>query len=257
MKGCKQNMRADGRTPWQLRPTKVTPNYLKFPAGSCLVEMGDTKLVCTAMIEDRVPPFLKGASSGWITAEYSMLPGATPVRSAREVSRGKPGGRTVEIQRLIGRSLRAAVDLSGLGERTVWIDCDVLQADGGTRTAAVTGGFVALALALAGLKQEQKIETVPITDHVAAVSVGIVDGKSVLDLCYEEDSVAQVDMNVVMTGKDEFIEVQGTAEGAPFSRPKLDELLSLARQGIKELMDIQRAALGDGARGINDPFGDR
>lgn len=243
-------MRCDGRGPEDLRPTRVMPNYLKFPAGSCLVEVGDTRLICTAMIDDRVPPFLKGTSSGWITAEYSMLPGATPTRTPREVSRGKPGGRTVEIQRLIGRTLRAAVDLTRIGEKTIWIDCDVIQADGGTRTAAITGGYVALVLALSGLAREQNWDALPITDYVAAVSVGMVQGQPVLDLCYAEDSTAQVDMNVVMTGSGEFVEIQGTAEGSPFSHSRLDEFLSLAEHGIRSLMEIQKEALGDIANDI-------
>lgn len=238
-------MRIDGRDASELRPFKITPAYLKYPAGSCLVEAGDTKVICTASVEDKVPPFLKGTSSGWLTAEYSMLPGSTEQRTPREISRGKPGGRTVEIQRLIGRSLRAAVDMHALGERTVWIDCDVIQADGGTRTASITGGFVALALALVSLAKKEGWQAVPVQDYVAAVSVGVVQGESVLDLRYAEDSAAEVDMNVVMTGKGEFIEVQGTGEHAPFGKDRLSELLSIAEGGIRLLMDAQSGALGE------------
>ncbi len=237
-------MRIDGRKAGELRPVKITPGFLKYPAGSCLIETGDTRVICTAMIEDRVPPFLKGTSSGWITAEYSMLPGATETRTSREVSRGRPGGRTMEIQRLIGRSLRAAVDLTALGERTVWIDCDVIQADGGTRTASITGSFVSLVLALTKVKETEGWQHFPVNDCVAAVSVGVYDGVPILDLCYTEDSAADVDMNVVMTGEGEFIEIQGTAEHSPFSPSNLQELLSLAQHGTRELMEIQKQALG-------------
>ncbi|MGI6619902.1 MAG: ribonuclease PH [Bacillota bacterium] len=240
-------MRIDGREPGQLRPVAITPGYLKYPQGSCLIEAGDTKVICTATVDDRVPPFLKGTSSGWITAEYSMLPGATPERTAREVSRGRPGGRTMEIQRLIGRSLRAAVDLEALGERTVWIDCDVIQADGGTRTAAITGGFVALALALAKLNETEGWARFPVRDYVAAVSVGIYRGVPILDLCYAEDSAADVDMNIVLTGSGQFIEIQGTAEQSPFSSDLLQKLLALAQQGIGNLVEIQKQALGPAA----------
>jgi ribonuclease PH len=197
------------------------------------------------MVEDKVPPFVKGTGSGWITAEYSMLPGATATRSAREVTRGRPGGRTVEIQRLIGRSLRAAVDLAAVGEKTFWIDCDVIQADGGTRTASVTGGFVALMLALDTVAKKEGWQAFPALDYIAAISVGIVNGTPVVDLPYSEDSTAEVDMNVVMTGKGEFIEVQGTGEHAPFSKGRLDALLTLAAGGIRSLMEVQREALGD------------
>jgi ribonuclease PH len=221
-------MRIDGRSPRDLRPFKITTGFLKHPAGSCLVEAGDTKVICCASIEDKVPPFVKGTSSGWLTAEYSMLPGATEQRTPREVSRGKPGGRTVEIQRLIGRSLRAAVALAAIGERTIWVACDVIQADGGTRTASITGGFVAVALALDTLAKTEGWQVIPIADYVAAVSVGVVQGQSVLDLRYSEDSTAEVDMNVVMTGRGEFIEVQGTGEHAPFGKERLTELLSRA-----------------------------
>ncbi len=237
-------MRPDGRGAGDLRNIRITPGYLKFPAGSCLMEAGDTKVICTASVEERVPPFLKGTSSGWITAEYSMLPGATASRSSREVTRGKPGGRTVEIQRLIGRSLRAAVDLRAVGERTFWVDCDVIQADGGTRTASITGGFVALVLALGSVAKQEKWQTLPVLDYIAAVSVGICNGVPVLDLPYAEDSVAEVDMNVVMTGKGQFIEVQGTGEHAPFTKDGLSQLLSLAESGIRSLMEHQKNALG-------------
>ena len=238
-------MRIDGRETTELRPVRITPAYLKFPAGSCLVEAGDTKVICSASIEERVPPFVKGTASGWLTAEYSMLPGATEQRTSREVSRGKPGGRTVEIQRLIGRSLRAAVDLTAVGERTFWIDCDVIQADGGTRTASITGGFVALALALDFLVKREGWQAVPVQNYIAAVSVGVVQGESVLDLRYSEDSAAEVDMNVVMTGSGEFIEVQGTGEHAPFGKARLEELLVLAEGGIRSLMKAQADALGE------------
>ncbi len=237
-------MRIDGRRCSDLRPVKITPAYLKYPQGSCLIEAGDTKVICSASVEDRVPPFLKGTSSGWITAEYSMLPGATQQRSSREVNRGKQGGRTVEIQRLIGRSLRAAIDLAAVGERTFWIDCDVIQADGGTRTASITGGFVALMLALNAIAPKERWDVPPILDYVAAVSVGVSGGVPVLDLNYAEDSTAEVDMNVVMTGKGEFIEVQGTGEHAPFDMSKLSQLLGLASVGIRSLMDRQRDAIG-------------
>ena len=238
-------MRVDGRDARELRPFRITPGYLKFPPGSCLVEAGDTKVICSASIDDKVPPFLKGSSSGWLTAEYSMIPGSTETRTAREVSRGRPGGRTVEIQRLIGRSLRAAVDLSAIGERTIWIDCDVIQADGGTRTASITGGFVALVLALDSLAKKESWAELPVLDYVAAVSVGIVQGEPVLDLRYAEDSVADVDMNVVMTGSGEFIEVQGTAEHVAFSKERLSELLSMAEDGIRRLISMEKEALGD------------
>lgn len=239
-----RSARPDGRAASETRPARITPGYLKFPQGSCLIETGDTKVICTAMVEDKVPPFVKGTGSGWITAEYSMLPGSTASRSGREVSRGRPGGRTVEIQRLIGRSLRAAVDLAAVGERTFWIDCDVIQADGGTRTASVTGGFVALMLALDVVAKKECWQAFPALDYIAAVSVGIVNGIPVVDLPYVEDSAAEVDMNVVMTGKGEFIEVQGTGEHAPFSKERLDMLLGLAAGGIRSLMTVQREALG-------------
>src|SRR5687768_2091219 len=215
-------MRADGRLSEQLRPTRITPNYLIHAEGSVLVESGKTKVICTASVEDRVPPFRRNTGKGWVTAEYGMLPRATNTRTQREASTGKVGGRTQEIQRLIGRSLRTVTNLPALGERTVWIDCDVIQADGGTRTASITGAFVALALALGTLRERDVLRTIPLSDYVAAISVGIVDGEPLLDLAYEDDSRAEVDMNIVKTGDGRFIEVQGTAEGQPFNREALD-----------------------------------
>ena len=235
-----QNARPDDRPANKLRPTRLTPNYLEHAEGAVLIEAGRTRVICTASIEDKVPPFLRGTGKGWVTAEYGMLPRATSTRTVREASRGKVGGRTQEIQRLIGRSLRAVTRLELLGERTIWIDCDVIQADGGTRTASISGGFVALVLALQRLKRQGKISQVPITDHVAAISVGIVNATPLLDLAYEEDSNAEVDMNVVMTGDGRFIEVQGTAEGAPFSRSAHDAMLALAELGIARLVAMQK-----------------
>jgi ribonuclease PH len=236
--------RLDQRLPTQLRPIVITPHYLIHAEGSALIEAGRTRVVCAASVEDRVPPFLRGTGKGWVTAEYGMLPRATTTRSAREAATGKVGGRTQEIQRLIGRSLRAVTALEALGERTVWLDCDVIQADGGTRTASITGAFVALVLALQKLRAAGALAAIPITDYVAATSVGIVDGVGLLDLAYEEDSRAEVDMNVIKTGDGRFIEVQGTAEGAPFSRDALDALLDLAGRGIAELVEHQRAVVG-------------
>lgn len=238
-------MRPDGRKPEQLRPVRITRNYLKYPEGSVLIEMGDTKVICTASIEDKVPPFLKGGGKGWITAEYSMLPRSTPVRTPRDITRLRLNGRSCEIQRLIGRSLRAVVDLEKLGERTVWIDCDVIQADGGTRTASITGSFVALADALRSLRQQGVLEEVPLRDYLAAVSVGKVEGELRLDLCFDEDSQAEVDMNVVMTGAGEFVEIQGTAEGKPFTGEDHELLLTLASEGIEKLIAIEKELLGD------------
>ncbi|WP_252187764.1 ribonuclease PH [Anaeromonas frigoriresistens] len=237
--------REDGRKRDELREVKITRNYLKHPQGSVLIEMGDTKVICTAMVEDRVPPFLKGSGKGWITAEYSMLPSSTHTRKIREASRGKLEGRTQEIKRLIGRALRSVIELDKLGERTVWIDCDVIQADGGTRTASITGAFVALVDALKSLHDDKLISTIPIRHFVSAISVGIVKDESVLDLCYIEDSNAKVDMNVIMTGEGEFVEIQGTGEEAPFSRNDLNELLDLAEKGNKELIEKQKQALGE------------
>ena len=227
----------------QMRPVRIIPGFLKHPDGSVLIETGDTRVLCSAMVEERVPPFLKGSNSGWVTAEYSLLPASTETRSPREASRGKISGRTSEIQRLIGRSLRAVVDMEKLGERTIWIDCDVIQADGGTRTASVTGSFVALYLALKKLKDKGTIENIPIKDYVAAISVGIVEGIPVLDLEYVEDSGADVDMNVVMTGRGDFVEIQGTGEKSVFSRQDLDILLGLAQKGIQELIALQKNIL--------------
>jgi ribonuclease PH len=231
--------RIDGRTFNQLRKIKVTKDFIKHPAGSCLIEFGDTRVVCTATVEESVPPFLKGSQSGWVTAEYGMLPGSTNTR----VRRDKSSGRTMEIQRLIGRSLRGVTDLKKLGERTVHIDCDVIQADGGTRTASITGGFIALALALGRLKKQGLMEEIPLTDYVAAVSVGVYQGNLVLDLNYEEDSKADMDMNIVMVGRGDFVEVQGTAERNPFSKKQLDQLLDLAKKGINQLVKVQKEVL--------------
>jgi ribonuclease PH len=236
--------RSDGRSPSQLRPTTMTPGYLAHAEGSVLIEVGRTRVICTASIEDRVPPFLRNTGKGWVTAEYGMLPRATSTRTQRESSAGKVGGRTQEIQRLIGRSLRSITKLTELGERTIWIDCDVIQADGGTRTASITGGFVALVLALQRMRELAVIRTIPIVDYVAATSVGIVDGAALLDLAYDEDSKAEVDMNFVKTGDGRFIELQGTAEGLPFDRRALDALMGLADEGIKELIEKQRAIVG-------------
>lgn len=235
--------RIGGRQPDQLRRIKITRNYIKHAEGSVLIEVGDTKVICTATIEEKVPPFLKGSKQGWITAEYSMLPRATQVRNIRESAKGKLTGRTQEIQRLIGRSLRSIIDLHGLGERTIWLDCDVIQADGGTRTASITGAFVALVDALQKLVENQQLEKLPITDFLAATSVGIIEGTEILDLCYQEDSNAQVDMNLVMTGTGKIVEIQGTAEEYPFTRLQLDKLYALGEKGIQELIMIQREVL--------------
>lgn len=235
--------RTDGRTPDELRPAKITPGFLPYAEGSVLIEMGNTRVVCSASLEDRVPPFLRNSGQGWLTAEYSMLPRATQTRSARETGRGGPSGRTHEIQRLIGRSLRAVADMKALGERTVTIDCDVLQADGGTRTAAITGAYVAFALASQHLLKAGKISRSLTTDQVAAISVGIVNRIALLDLKYDEDSRAEVDMNVVCTGDGRFIELQGTAEREPFSRAQMDELVVLAGRGIESLICIQKTVI--------------
>ena len=236
--------RTDQRGPADLRPLRLTPHCSLHAEGSVLIEAGATKVICTASVEDRVPPFLRGSGKGWVTAEYGMLPRATSTRNTREASAGRPGGRTQEIQRLIGRSLRAVTRLAALGERTVWVDCDVIQADGGTRTAAITGGFVALVLALDRLRQAGTLSTLPIDDYVAAISVGIVGGMPVVDLAYAEDAAADVDMNVVKTGNGRFIEVQGTAERAPFDQGALDELLRLAGAAIAQLVGHQRDVVG-------------
>jgi ribonuclease PH len=237
-------MRSDQRAANQLRETTLTPNYLPHAEGSVFIEAGRTKVICTASVEDRVPSFLRNTGKGWVTAEYGMLPRATSTRTQREASAGKVGGRTQEIQRLIGRSLRSVTNLNAIGERTVWIDCDVIQADGGTRTASITGAFVALALAFEKMRERDMIRTIPLTDYVAAISVGIVDGEPLLDLAYEDDSRAEVDMNIVKTGDGRFIEVQGTAEGQPFGRDALLMLLELADSGIQQLVEKQRTIVG-------------
>jgi ribonuclease PH len=235
-------MRSDGRRPDELRQVSIEPNYLKYAEGSALISVGNTRVLCAATLEDRVPPWMRGRGTGWVTAEYAMLPRATSERTQRESSKGRVGGRTHEIQRIIGRSLRAIVDLAKLGERSIWIDCDVLQADGGTRTAALTGAYVALALALA-TQFDSTRPAWPLTAAVAATSVGIVGGVPMLDLAYDEDSQAHVDMNVAMTDQGRFVELQGTAEAEPFDRLQLESLLSLAQSGIVSLMSRQRAAL--------------
>jgi len=236
-------VRADGRKPTQMRKVKIKRNIMKFAEGSCMIEVGNTKLICTASVENKVPHFLRDTGSGWVTAEYGKLPRSCKTRIVRESSRGKQSGRTQEIQRLIGRSLRSVVELDKLGERTIWIDCDVIQGDGGTRTAGITGSFIALSDALATLKRHNIIDEVPIKDYVAAVSVGIVDGELCLDLDYEEDSKADVDMNVIMTGKKRLVEVQATAEKNAFSKKDLDRLILFAEKGIKKLIGLQRKAL--------------
>ena len=236
-------MRADGRKERQLRAIVITPSYIKHADGSVLIEMGDTRVICTAKLEDRVPPFLRNSGKGWITAEYGMLPSSSQVRISREAARGRIGGRTHEIQRLIGRSLRAIADLEGLGERTVWIDCDVIQADGGTRTASITGAYVALVEAARRWMKQGAFQGDLIKDSVAAVSVGIVNGKALLDLTYGEDSQAEVDMNFVMTGSGKFVEVQGTAESAPFTKKGLERMAEIAQQGIRELLKTQKKVL--------------
>jgi len=235
--------RKDGRAPDQLRETVIRRDYIAHAEGSVLIEMGATRVVCTATVENRVPRWLQGKGKGWITAEYSMLPRATPERTLREAIQGRQGGRTLEIQRLIGRSLRAVSDLEMLGEQTIWIDCDVIQADGGTRTASITGSFIALYDAFRRLVDQKRLPEMPLSDFVAAVSVGIVDGVPLLDLDFAEDSGAEVDMNVVMTGSGRIIEVQGTAEKTPFTREELNALLDLAGKGIQELITLQRRAL--------------
>ena len=237
-------MRPGGRQAEELRAVRIVRGYTRHAEGSVLVEFGDTKVLCTASVEGRVPVFLRDKGSGWVTAEYGMLPRATHTRGDREAARGKQSGRTQEIQRLIGRSLRAVVDLSGLGENTIHVDCDVLQADGGTRTAAITGSFVAVHDALTWMRDKGMIAALPVKEFVAAVSVGVYEGEAVLDLDYAEDSACQTDMNVVMTGAGRFVEVQGTAEGEPFTRAELDKLLGLAARGIAELVAHQRRALG-------------
>ena len=231
--------RIDGRASDKLRKVMVTPGFLKFAEGSCLIEMGNTKVICSASVDENVPPFLKNSGTGWVTAEYGMLPRSCQQR----IQRNKDSGRTFEIQRLVGRSLRAVTDMKNMGERTIWIDCDVIQGDGGTRTASITGSFIALGLALQKLKKDGLISAIPLKDFVAATSVGIRGGEFLLDLCYEEDSRAEVDMNVVMTGKGEFIEIQGTAERKTFNKEQMDKMLELAKNGIAELIVMQKDLL--------------
>jgi ribonuclease PH len=235
--------RFDGRETEELRNIKITRDYTMYADGSVLLEAGNTKVLCTAMVEDKVPPFLRGQGKGWVTAEYNMLPSATQVRKPRDMSRGKVDGRTVEIQRLIGRALRSVVDLEKLGERTIWVDCDVLQADGGTRTAAITGSFIALMEAFHKLVEKGALSQIPVKTQVAAVSVGIVGGEAMLDLCYVEDAAAEVDMNVVMTANGEIIEIQGTGEERPFTKEEFARLMELAELGIQGLVSLQREAL--------------
>ena len=238
-------MRLDGRKRNELRPVKLSRNFIKHAEGSVLIEMGDTKVVCTATLEERVPPFLRDKKKGWVTAEYAMLPRSTRERMARESARGKIGGRTHEIQRLIGRSLRAVMDLEALGERTIWIDCDVIQADGGTRTASITGAFVALTDALVYAKRVGLIKTNPLKDYLAALSVGKINGEILMDLTYAEDSAAEVDMNFVMTGRGKFVEIQGTAETHPFTREEMNRFVTLAQHGIRRLIKVEKKLLGE------------
>ncbi|WP_379130734.1 ribonuclease PH [Paenibacillus sp. sgz500958] len=237
-------MRTNGRNDDQLRSLTITTQTNKYAEGSVIIEMGDTKVICTATVDEKVPPFLKGQGKGWVTAEYSMLPRATQTRNQREAARGKLTGRTMEIQRLIGRALRSVVNLHALGERSITLDCDVIQADGGTRTASITGAFVAMAFAINKIALQHKLAVFPITDYLAAISVGVVGDKALLDLNYEEDSKAKVDMNVVMTGGGAFVELQGTGEERPFTRQELDQLLGLGEKGIYELIEAQKEALG-------------
>jgi ribonuclease PH len=236
--------RSDNRAPDQMRPVNILPDYISTAEGSCLIEIGNTRVICTASIEETVPSFLRNTGKGWVTGEYGMLPRATLTRSQRESAKGKQSGRTHEIQRLIGRSMRAVTDLHKLGERTIWVDCDVIQADGGTRTASITGAFVAIALAVQKLTESGTLSASPLRDYVAATSVGIVDGAALLDLAYEEDSRAEVDMNIVMTGSKKMVEVQGTAEQHPFDDAQLAEMLALAKAGIEHLIVKQRSVLG-------------
>ena len=238
-------IRLDGRRAGELRPVKIHRSFIKYAEGSVLIEMGSTKVICTATVEEKVPQFMRGQNRGWVTAEYAMIPRATLERVPREATKGKQGGRTLEIQRLIGRSLRAITDMDELGERTFWIDCDVIQADGGTRTASITGAFVALADAIAVVRQKGLIKKNPLKDYLAAVSVGKVGGDMLTDLCYAEDCVADVDLNLIMTGKGEYVEVQGTAERAPFSHQELQRFLEIGWEGIKGLVKLQKELLGD------------
>lgn len=239
-------LRVDKRKHNELRPIKITRNFTKYAEGSVFIEIGDTKVLCNVSVDENVPPFLRGQNTGWLTAEYSLLPRSTHNRTVRESSRGRIGGRTSEIQRLIGRSLRAVIDLEKLGERTIWVDCDVIQADGGTRTAAITGAYVALVDAMNSLIKEGVLEESPLKGFLAAISVGMVEGELLLDLCYEEDSQAEVDMNVVMTEEGRIIEIQGTAEKKPFSREELQAFLDLAEEGISQLIEIQKKSLEEG-----------
>ncbi|MCX5679281.1 MAG: ribonuclease PH [Candidatus Omnitrophica bacterium] len=235
--------RRDKRPSNKIRDLKITKDYIKYAEGSCLIELGDTKVITTATIEGSVPPFLKGKGVGWVTAEYGMIPRSCKTRVQREAAKGKLGGRTMEIQRLIGRSMRTVVDTKSLGERTIWVDCDVIQADGGTRCASITGSFISMVLALEKIHKEGVINKVPVSDYVAAISVGILEGAAILDLDYDEDSTCEVDMNVIMTGGDKFIEIQGTAEREPFTKSQMDELLVLAKKGIGELISAQKKVL--------------
>lgn len=227
----------------ELRDLKITKDYIKYAEGSCLIELGDTKVITTATVEDSVPPFLKGKGVGWVTAEYGMIPRSCKTRVQREAAKGKLGGRTMEIQRLIGRSMRAVIDSKSLGERTIWIDCDVIQADGGTRCASITGSFISMILALEKIRKGGVIDRIPVSDYVAAISVGIHEGKPILDLDYDEDSTSEVDMNIIMTGSGKFIEIQGTAEREPFAKKDMDDLLVLAKKGIDELISTQKKVL--------------
>ncbi len=237
-------LRQDGRRADQLRTVKITRDFIKYAEGSALIEMGGTKVICTASVEEKVPPFLKDKRRGWVTAEYAMLPRATQERTPREAVKGRQGGRTLEIQRLVGRSLRAVTDMGEMGERTIWIDCDVIQADGGTRTASITGAFIALADAFAALKKKNSIKKIPLTDYLAAISVGKVGGEVMVDLAYEEDSLADVDLNLVMTGRGRFVEVQGTAERAPFDKNDLDQFMSMGWLAIQDLVALQKKTVG-------------
>lgn len=240
-----EKLRIDGRKFDDIREVKITNNYIMYAEGSVLIEMGNTKVICTASIEDKVPPFLKGSGTGWITAEYGMLPRSTEVRKVRDASRGKVDGRTQEIQRLVGRSMRSVVDLNALGEKTIWIDCDVIQADGGTRTASITGAYIALVEALKKLYNNGLISAIPVKSYVSAISIGIVGDNIMLDLCYEEDSRAQVDMNIVMTDKGEYIEIQGTGEESPFNSRELQDMLFLAEKGCRILFKKQEEIVGN------------
>jgi ribonuclease PH len=246
--------RNDGRKPNQLRPVRIVPGYNKYAEGSALIECGETRVICTVSVEEKIPSFLRGSGKGWVTSEYGMIPRSTGTRMRREATRGRPTGRTQEIQRLIGRSLRSVVDMKALGERTFWVDCDVIQADGGTRTASITGAFVALALATAKLQKEAILKAPILQDYVAGVSVGIVSGEPVMDLAYEEDVAAEVDMNVVMTGRGLYVEVQGTAEEDPFSATQLDTLLKFAGEGSQSLVGEQKLVLEQCLENVTDLF---